>query len=297
VKKILITGANGFLGQHLVVYLSEKGYDVAALGRNECRIPATEKKFTYYNIELTNTQDVHHILKQIAPSVTIHTAAMSKPDECDMNRAACLENNVAITTCLAEAARNVNSRFIHLSTDFIFGEGGPHAENDVPAPLNFYGETKLMAEQVLQTIIPGVVIVRPVFIYGKVWEGLRPSFLHWVKNNLEQGKTIKVVSDQLRTPTYAGDICKGIELIIKKKSTGCFHLAGKDILSPYDMALTVANTLNMDSGFIEKVDSNSFPETVKRARRSGLLIERAERELDYKPVSFEKGVQLTFNVK
>src|SRR6478735_8231701 len=95
-NKILITGANGFLGQHLVIYLAGLGYDIHALGRNECRIPGTGK-FTYYNVELTSTQDVHHIIKQIAPAVIIHTAAMSKPDECDLNRAACLQNNVDVT--------------------------------------------------------------------------------------------------------------------------------------------------------------------------------------------------------
>ena len=138
-------------------------------------------------------------------------------------------------------------------------------------------------------------IVRPVFIYGPVLQGMRPSFLHWVKNNLEQHKLIKVVSDQQRTPTFVTDICKGIETIISQKQEGAFHLAGKDILSPFEMAVTVANFLRLDAALIENVTSDIFIETVLRAKRSGLKIDKAEKMLGYKPVSFEEGVQLTFN--
>jgi dTDP-4-dehydrorhamnose reductase len=123
---------------------------------------------------------------------------------------------------------------------------------------------------------------------------LRPSFLHWVKNSLEQNKQIKVVSDQLRTPTYVYDICKGIESIITEQKTGVYHLAGKDILSPYQMAVTTANVLGLDSGLIVNVTSETFPEPVTRAKRSGLKIDKAREELEYEPVSFEQGVGYTF---
>jgi len=138
-------------------------------------------------------------------------------------------------------------------------------------------------------------IVRPVFIYGPVWNGVRSTFLHWVKNNLEQGKQIKVVSDQTRTPTFVLDICKGIETILQQKQQGDFHLAGKDLLSPYDMAIAVASFLKLDAALIEKVTSESFKEPVQRAKRSGLKIDKAKRLLNYDPVDFAKGVELTFN--
>jgi dTDP-4-dehydrorhamnose reductase len=125
---------------------------------------------------------------------------------------------------------------------------------------------------------------------------LRPSFLHWVKNSLEQNRPIKVVSDQLRTPTFVYDICKGIASIIAGHKTGVYHLAGKDILSPYQMAVSTARTLGLDAGLIENVTSATFPEPVKRAARSGLKINRAMAELGYQPVSFEEGVQQTFAV-
>ena len=212
------------------------------------------------------------------------------------NKPLCIANNVTATKYLIDAAKKINAKFIYTSTDFIFGENGPHKEDDIPAPLNFYGESKLQAEEIVKSSGLNYVIIRPVFIYGNIWQGLRPSFLHWVKNNLEQGKKIKVVSDQLRTPTYVYDICKGIEIIIKENVNGVFHLAGKNILSPYQMAITVADVLQLDKSLIENVTSDTFPEPVARAKLSGLKIDKAIAQLNYAPVSFEEGVKLTFDI-
>jgi dTDP-4-dehydrorhamnose reductase len=293
--KIFITGSNGFLGQHLTLYLAKRKFDVIASGRGECRIPS-KKQFVYHSVELTNSDEVSQTFEKYHPDIIIHTAAMSKPDECNNNKESCIQNNVEATKYLVVAAKKINAKFIYTSTDFIFGENGPHKEDDIPAPLNFYGESKLQAEEIVKTSGLNYTIVRPVFIYGNIWQGLRPSFLHWVKNNLEQGKKIKVVSDQLRTPTYVNDICAAIENIILQNTAGAFHLAGKDIVSPYEMALTVAKVLQLDATLIENVTSSTFPEPVARAKRSGLIIEKAVAQLNYSHASFEEGVKLTFDI-
>lgn len=294
--KILITGANGFLGQHLTLFLAEKKYDVIACSRGACRIPQ-KFSFDYFSVDLTDENAVAEMINKVSPDIIVHTAANSKPDDCHVNREDCLQQNVEATKYLlkALATQNNNARFIYLSTDFIFGENGPHSEDDESGPLNFYGESKLMAEEAVKHSGLAYAIVRPVFIYGPVWTGVRSTFLHWVKNSLEQGKNIKVVSDQTRTPTFVIDICKGIESIIRLNKQGDFHLAGKDLLSPYDMAIAVASFLKLDTALIENVTSESFVEPVQRAKRSGLKIDKAIRLLDYDPVDFVTGVELTFN--
>ncbi len=293
-ETIFITGANGFLGQHLTLYFASKKFNVIASGRGACRIPAKEN-FEYAELDLTNKQAVRKCLQLYQPSVIIHAAAMSKPDECNNNKEACFLHNVEATRYLLEAAQSFSPHFIYISTDFIFGENGPHAEESKPAPLNYYGETKLMSEELVKKTELLNSIVRIVFIYGAVWEGMRASFLHWVKNNLEQNKKIKVVSDQQRTPTYVIDICNGIKKIIEQKANGTFHLAGKDIISPYQMAISVADVLGLDKSLIENVTSETFPEPVIRAKKAGLKIDKAINRLGYSPLSFEKGVCLTFD--
>lgn len=290
--KVLITGANGFLGQHLTLFLSKTAHSVIASSRGACRIP--HGNYQYRPVELTDEIAVKNLLYDVKPQVIVHTAALSKPDECEDDRNTCIEVNVSTTMYLVNHCRQLNTHFIYVSTDFIFGENGPHAEEDHPDPLNFYGETKLHAENIVKKSGLSYAVVRPVFIYGKVWNGLRPSFLHWVKSNLENGNKIKVVNDQVRTPTFVNDICKGILSIIELEKTGDFHLAGKDLISPYQMAVTVAKKLDLDTTLIESVTADTFVEKVKRAKRSGLKINKTIAELCYDPVSFEEGVERTF---
>lgn len=292
--KILITGANGFLGQHLTLYLAGKAYEVAACSRGVSRIPE-KYAFRYFPTDLTREDDIAAVVREAAPDVIVHAAAMSKPDECNNNREMCLKNNVEATRFLLEASRPLRPHFIYVSTDFIFGENGPHGEEDIPGPLNFYGESKLRAENIVAQSGLKYAIVRPVFIYGPLLPQMRPSFLHWVKNNLEEGKQIRVVSDQQRTPTFVTDICKGIETIAQEGQEGIFHLAGRDILSPYEMAVAVADFFNLDAALIQNVTSDTFAEPVRRARKSGLKIDKAVKILDYRPVSFLEGMHLTFN--
>lgn len=292
--KILLTGSNGFLGQHLTQFLSDKGYDVLAVSRGAQRIPVG--KFLYQSVDLTQKQSVKQAFDAFKPELVIHAAAMSKPDECHLDQAACLLHNVTATEHLVECAARTAARFLYVSTDFIFGENGPHSETAVPNPLNFYGKSKWMAEEKLRASGLNYHIIRPVFIYGKHWEGMRPSFIQWVDQNLSAGKPIKVVADQLRTPSYVQDLCKGIELVFSGPNNIEYHLAGKDIISPFEMALTVARVRNLDSNLITAVTADSFPELVQRAKFSGLKIDKAVQELGYAPVDFETGVRWSFDL-
>ena len=151
-----------------------------------------------------------------------------------------------------------------------------------------------MAEKLILQSELTASIVRPVFIYGSLLPLGRPSFIQWVQQKLLNGEKIKIVTDQQRTPTYVQDLCDAITTILTFKKTGIYHIAGKDILSPYDMAITVAKVLDLDTELIEPVTSDTFPEPVRRAKRSGLYIDKAIRELNYTPHRFEDAVQLSF---
>ncbi len=290
--KVLITGANGFLGQHLSVFLHDS-FKIVATGRGRNRLPSAFQG-KYVSCRLEDELAVHEYLGPEEADVIIHCAAMSKPDECNANREACIASNVLATENIIKLARKTSAFVVFISTDFVFGDDGPHAEDALPSPLNFYGHTKLMAEKIVEESGLPYAIVRPVFIYGPVWFGLRDTFIQWVKKSLGNKEPLKIVGDQLRTPTYVYDICKGIERIVSGKKQGIFHLAGKDILSPYQLAVKVARFFKLDESLIEEVNSESFPEEVKRAKKSGLLIERAKRELDYSPVGIDQGIALSF---
>ena len=138
----------------------------------------------------------------------------------------------------------------------------------------------------------GWAIVRTVLVYGKNHSG-HNNILKIVKEKLERGEEYNVVDDQVRTPTYVEDLAKGIVSIINKKATGVFHLSGKDILTPYQMAIRTADHLKLDSSVIKKVTAASFSQPARRPLKTGFIIDKARKELGYEPLSFEEGLKKT----
>ncbi len=293
--RILITGANGFLGHYLVPALLEKGYNVLATGKGECRLqmPA-HPGFRYGNLDFTDAGAVANVMEDFRPDLVLHAGAMSKPDECELQpEAALLVNTTATGYLLTEAARH-KAFFLFISTDFVFdGERGMYREEDSPAPVNYYGETKRLAEKLVMQYPYGWSVVRTVLVYGQPLAG-RSNILSIVKEKLESGETYKVVDDQWRTPTFVGDLANGILLIAEKLAAGIWHLSGKELLTPYEMACKTADYLQLDKTRLMRVTADTFTQPARRPPRTGFVINKAAAELGYNPVSFEEGLKRTF---
>ena len=293
--KILITGANGFLGFYLTEQLLAKNFPVIATGKGECRLPFThDLKFQWLSMDFTDPFSIHDVFENIKPDVVVHAGAMSKPDECEVDQMKAYLVNVESTVQLLINSEELKSFFVFLSTDFVFdGEQGMYSEDDVPKPVNYYGRTKLEAEEAVKEYEHGWAIVRTVLVYGKNHSG-HNNILKIVKEKLEQGVEYNVVDDQVRTPTYVEDLAKGIVSIIEKKATGVFHLSGKDILTPYQMAIKTAEHLRLDSSVLKKVTAASFSQPAKRPLKTGFIIDKARKKLGFEPLTFEEGLKRTF---
>jgi dTDP-4-dehydrorhamnose reductase len=292
-KKILITGSNGLLGQKLVALLAEKSdYQVVATARGANRLPQ-QGNYIYHSLDITDPLQVEQIMAQEKPDYLIHTAAMTNVDQCEFEKEACWQLNVKAVEYLAEACRKYNTFLLHLSTDFIFdGESGPYTEEAEAKPLSYYGESKLAAEQILLSSHIRWAIARTVLVYGIAHDMSRSNIILWVKKSLEDKKTIQVVDDQWRTPTLAEDLAIGCYLIIKNEAQGIFNISGKDLLTPYQMALQTASYFALDNSYIHKADSSTFTQPARRPLRTGFSIEKARRVLDYQPHSFSEGIAL-----
>ena len=294
--KILITGANGLLGQYLVRDLSTAGYTITATGRGDKRLPEyAEAYYTYIPMDITNETEVSKVIETVRPDVIVHAAAMTQPDACELNKEECRKTNILATAYLAAAAAKTGSAIIYLSTDFVFdGKGGPYKEDDIPAPVNFYGESKLAGEMIIQQSNTRWAIVRTVLVYGNILAGTRSNVVTWVKDNLEQRKNIKVVDDQIRTPTYVEDLSKSILLIIQQQAEGIYHISGREVLTPYQMAVQVADHFSLDKALMEKVNASTFSQPAQRPLKTGFVITKAERELGFAPVGFREGIRRMF---
>ena len=294
--KILVTGANGFLGYYIVEQLLAKKYSVIATGKGECRLPFThDLNFQWLTMDFTDPFSIDDVFENNKPDVVIHSGAMSKPDECEIDQMKAYLVNVEGTVQLLINSEELKSFFVFLSTDFVFdGERGMYKEDDAPKPVNYYGRTKLEGEEAVKEYEHDWAIVRTVLVYGKNHSG-HSNILKIVREKLEKGEEYSVFDDQVRTPTYVEDLAKGIVSIIEKKATGVFHLSGKNILTPYQMAIKTAEYLELDSSVIKKVTAASFSQPAIRPLKTGFIIDKARNELGYEPISFEEGLRKTLS--
>lgn len=291
---LLVTGANGLLGQKLVERLLEKGgFNILATGRGRCRLPGEWEGYTYAQMDITDPHQIYEVFSKYNPTVLVHCASMTNVDQCEINREDCYQQNVKAVSYLVKACEIHKTHLVHLSTDFIFdGKSGPYKENAVANPINYYGETKLLSEQIVKESSIDWAIVRTGLVYGITNDMSRSNIVLWVKSALENGKELQLVDDQLRTPTLAEDLAEGCILIAEKRATGVFNISGNDFLTPYDMAIATAKFFKLDEAKIEKSDSTVFSQTAKRPLKTGFIIDKATKELNYWPRSFKEGIAL-----
>lgn len=293
--KVLLTGSNGLLGQKLVALLHQApGVELVATARGTNRLAAHYPALRFLSLDVTDPTQVQQVLTQEQPSHLIHTAALTQVDDCELNQAACWAQNVTATEHLAAACAQLNIHLAHLSTDFIFnGEEALLAEEAQPDPISHYGASKLAAEQVVQrTAGLRWAIARTVLMYGTTAAAGRSNLVLWVRESLRNKQQIKVVDDQWRTPTLAEDLAQGCWLLAQQSAQGIYHLSGRELLTPYQMAQQVATTFGLDAALLTRVDSQVFVQPARRPPRTGFRIDKAERELGYQPHSFAEGLAL-----
>jgi dTDP-4-dehydrorhamnose reductase len=293
-QTVLITGANGFVGSYLSRLLLDE-YRIVATGKGACRLDINHTNFRYESLDFTDEKEVAAVLKAHQPDVIVHAGALSKPDDCEGDRAAAYQANVAATTYLLKEAARLGSFFVFLSTDFIFSgeEEGMYSEEDLAAPVNYYGQTKVEAETAVRQYPFDWSIVRTVLVYGKAHGG-RDNILTMVAKNLQSGKPLRIYNDQVRTPTYVEDLAQGIKTIIDRRAAGVFHLSGEDVRTPYQMAVEVAEYLGYEGSLIEKVTEQTFSQPARRPLRTGFNLAKAKKVLDYRTTPFAEGLRKTF---
>ncbi len=284
-QRVLITGANGLLGQALVTWMSRfPEYDVLATGRHP--VPRFDgASCGYVPLDVTDPEGVRRLFQDFTPTVVINCAAMTQVDGCEAARNACWKVNAEAVDYLARRCHTLGARLVQVSTDFIFdGQDGPYREDDRPHPVNFYGKSKLAAENATREAgLDAWAIARTVLVYGSGHDLRRANIALWVIDKLSQGEAIHVVTDQWRTPTYAPDLAQGIERIVRFGKTGVFHLSGRELVSIYTFAQTVARIFDLDGSLILPTDGTRFRQLAARPPRTGFIILKAETELGYRP--------------
>ncbi len=298
--KILITGANGLLGQKLVYLLKTKPeIKVVATSRGENRLKDKEG-YEFLSFDITDKLQTEKVIAEVQPDVIINTAAMTNVDACEIQKEECWKQNVEAVENIIYAVQINEKRktknsihLIHLSTDFVFdGANGPYKEDDLPNPLAYYSQSKYEAEKLIQQSNIKWSIARTIIIYGVADEMSRSNIVLWAKSALEKGDPLKIVNDQWRMPTLAEDLAGGCYLIAKKGATGIYHLSGKDFMRIDELVERVADFFHLDKSIISTVSSDTLNQTAKRPPKTGFILDKAIRDLGYNPHSFEEGLAI-----
>jgi dTDP-4-dehydrorhamnose reductase len=291
-KRILICGSNGLLGQRLALMLSSQtDYEVLSTSRQRSFV-FDDRLFDYTQLDITKKGDVKSLVSSFSPTTIINAAAAADVDWCEAHREEAWKINVVGVENLIEATRKVGARLIHISTDYVFdGAHGPYAEEDRPNPISYYGKTKLASENAIRIAEIPHAIMRTIVLYGN-GIGTRDNFPVWVIKSLRAGKTIRCSEDQISNPTHVNDIAfaavKGFEL----NREGMYHICGSERVSRYQFAVRTAEVFGLNPALIQKVKSADLNQAAPRPLVTGFVTLKAQTELSLNPMNITQG--LTF---
>lgn len=274
-KKILIIGANGFLGSYLLQSKNEgkstnQKYFIIASDLTNTNI---ERGIPFYRIDITKSKETIKRIVELAPDIVILTAAMTDVDQCEIDKDLAIKVNLEGPKNVLKACEIIHSKLIFISTDFVFDGtkvDGFYIERDIPNPLSHYAKIKYEAELALNNSNIESLICRTAVLYG--WYKPRLNYITWILTKLQQKEKISIVTTQINSPTFVRNLAEIILKLIEKEATGIYHTVGDCALNRYEMALKCAKIFNYDSELIVPV--SEFKQKAVRPKNAGLDISK-----------------------
>ena len=245
---LLITGASGFLGGHLLKVATDFGLDTigtksgSSLGRNDGLV----------ELDITCKDNVFKTIKKIRPSVIIHCAAISDMAICEMNGELAYSVNELGTKNLCEAAVAMGMHLVYISTDLVFdGIKGDYVESDTPCPTSAYGKSKLAGEVAVLNASKNFTVARLSWCYGRSINKAK-NYLDKFIEAISDGKEQNLFYDEFRSPIKVEDACNKLLELVNNRSNGIFHLAGDKKMSRLDFGLWAADEFELDKSLIKR---------------------------------------------
>ncbi|MEE9167176.1 MAG: SDR family oxidoreductase [Candidatus Neomarinimicrobiota bacterium] len=275
-KRILITGAFGQLGEAVTQEL-QSHFDLLATG---LAIPDDFPCFCpIRTLDIQRRNRVFECVEKFDPDVILNLAAYTDVDGCEKKREQAWNVNVKGTENLLESVRTKQVKFIQISSDYIFeGRNGPYDESAVPNPINYYGKTKLAAENAVRGNATSWVILRTNVLYGAS-SVTKANFVDWVVQSLRAGTPIRVVNDQWGNPTWTGALAEAIKMAILLNVNGIFNYGGAEFLTRFEFARKIARVFDLDLSLITGVSTDDLKQEAQRPLKSGLVTEKVENVL------------------
>lgn len=296
--RLLVVGGSGLLGYKIARFAVKKHETFFTFNYRRARIEGA----TAIRLDKCNRTVTLNMIKKIKPDVVVDTAALHSVDYCETHPTEAWKVNVAGTRNIVDGCKQVDSKMIFLSTDYVFnGKEGYYSEDDTPDPLNYYAKTKLEAENIVKSTGIPYVIARPSVIYGwnpseiagsKSSSGKSMNFVIWALGKLRNGQDIKVVNDQYGSPTLADNLAEVLLVMASSSEEGVYHTAGKSCINRYNFTLKIAETFHLDKDSIRPVTSDVFKQVAERPKRCCLNVTKAEDTFKMRFLKVEEGLSV-----
>ena len=251
-KKVLVTGANGMLGQDLCPILEDAGYEVVETDIN--------------NLDITDFSAVESVSSAEKPDIVIHCAAYTNVDKAEEDFEAAKKINVQGTKNLAKVCGEKDITLVYISTDYVFEgnlvEGEKYSPSDKTNPLNNYGLTKLHGEEVVKKYCKKYYIARTAWLYGIHGKNFVETMI-----SLADKPELKVVDDQVGCPTWTVELANGIVKLLESKPYGIYHVCGGGQTSWYGFAKEIFRLAELEVN-LKPCTTEEFPRAAKRPKYS-----------------------------
>jgi dTDP-4-dehydrorhamnose reductase len=273
-NKILITGSGGMLGTDLS---QELGADFGLFGMDifERQRPE-DKNQKYFKCDIADAKEISGLIGDISPSVVVHAAAMTDVDGCEIDKDRAYSINTKGTENVAMACRDRGAKLVYISTDFVFDGKSkrPYRESDKTAPLSVYGDSKLKGEEAVKKTLKDYFILRTSWLYGKAGK----NFVDTIVAKAKTEKMLKVVDDQIGSPTHTKDLSKAIHALvdifftqyaIRNTQYGTYHISNSGSVSWYEYAKEILRLVGSRAE-VRPISSEELNATAKRPAMSVL---------------------------
>lgn len=276
--KWLITGAGGQLGKTLTPLLQAAGAEVESHSRQ--------------SLDISDESEVASAIERSRPEILVNCAAWTDVDGAESNTEAAIKANATGAQNLAKVANAIGARLIHISTDFVFGADNKeiYSEYDLHCPVNFYGASKALGENLVTLENPEAVILRASWLYSPHGKNFPKAI---IRKLITDESTIEVVSDQIGQPTSCLSLSKTILNVAQISNVkGVIHGSSTGNVSRFEFAQNIAETIGFSRGRIRPITSESLEMPARRPKRSVLSHERLSEFAIPQPVSWQEDLEL-----
>jgi dTDP-4-dehydrorhamnose reductase len=292
-KRLLVTGGSGFVAGSVIEAALER-WEVHAISRSDAAVD--REHLIWHRCMELDEDGLHHVFHEVDPAAVIHTAAIADIDFSEANQDLAKHVNADLPRVVAELCEDHGIRFVHVSTDNVFdGDRGLYTENDVVNPINFYGRTKVMAEEAVNEVGGKCIVARAALVIGLPIIGSGNSFLSRVMAALDDGKDVTVPGNEIRSPIDVITLGRALVELAGNDLRGCVHLSGSDVLNRYDMMKRVAVRLGHSPKKIVQTDPSGIPGRAPRPLDVSLDNTKARKELDTPMLGLEDALTLVLD--